>query len=926
MGGTRFMVQWEEHPSHLATRLGQLLEHQTLVDVTLMCNTHTLRVHRAVLAACSPYFESILQRQLGAHPLIVLKDMQFSVLKSLIEFMYCGETSVTEDNLGALLQAAKFFQVKGLSSMTREALGLPASPAKPAPTPTPVPFNGDFAKKVPQVRTPASAKKIGMQTTLVSTAEVLNKQLIAGNTTTTTTASSALSQTRIADSTAVKVSTAQGVSTISTDTAQLLLNLSGAEGTLPQSVSTVDTPPVQVITRGVATTASTPSRPMLQMSSRNVRVSNLRGSNMMKIDAKSLAEKSKLADAAAGASPGDDAPRRRGRPLKKQINVMFQEKVISDAEVALQKEADASRLALEALKREMNTGDPGNAAAVEAELVEADETRSQEQIDDMVLKNEEELTEEMTGTHTLVASEDGSQQSEASTAEVVYQVTADGQVVATTAAGTDANSAGNVASYMEALKEAGLPTDLPILLDSGDGSYVTVNEEVLMNICNGGVIHYQVAEGNLVQGTDGQVVVQEGENENENENETETVQEFLQEDPEQPKETTKTSQASVIQMAAETKPVGKRNRVVTPSGGCGFTTARQIVKASMDKYRQEQAGVRKFVVKEMQAAELILEPGDEGVTLSQDEQHIVLEEGHDGIPEGHEQVEDEDQQQMVSTTTVEQTLVQTGGQVQALLQTFSEDGESQQEMVYLVTENADEVIASGNFGDGNHSFVVTDGTTVEGGHTFSIADGNIVVQQGQEEAEMSVEQALEAMMGGSDTSNHDTPNSNQQSSVDADSMRLVLGDPDDKSNVLLGSSSGDKTEDTLAILTDNAKLEDTLLDDLNDDDDDDENPSKDIPLAVGLLPLRTALERIQATPEHQPRKTRSSSLTGEGNKGGKRKSDSESENLEKKARSEEPVDSDGITDRFDVEEENSSSYDVETSLGVITEDGLKNVP
>ncbi len=94
-------------------------------------------------------------------------------------------------------------------------------------------------------------------------------------------------------------------------------------------------------------------------------------------------------------------------------------------------------------------------------------------------------------------------------------------MVATGAAGSDVNAAGNVASYMEALKEAGLPTDLPILLDSGDGSYVTVNEEVLMNICNGGVLHYQVAEGNLVQGTDGQVVVQEGENE------TESVQEVI---------------------------------------------------------------------------------------------------------------------------------------------------------------------------------------------------------------------------------------------------------------------------------------------------------------------------------------------------------------------------------------------------------------
>ena len=60
---------------------------------------------------------------------------------------------------------------------------------------------------------------------------------------------------------------------------------------------------------------------MLQMSSRNVRVSNLRGSNMMKIDAKSFVEKAKLGENAVVV---DETPRRRGRPLKKQINVMFQ--------------------------------------------------------------------------------------------------------------------------------------------------------------------------------------------------------------------------------------------------------------------------------------------------------------------------------------------------------------------------------------------------------------------------------------------------------------------------------------------------------------------------------------------------------------------------------------------------------------------------
>lgn len=112
------MVSWDDHSTHLVARLGYLLERQQLVDVTLMCNTHSLKVHRSVLAACSPYFE----RELGNHPMIVLKDMKFSVLKSLIEFMYCGETNVTEDNLHALVEAAKFFEVKGLSSLAHESL------------------------------------------------------------------------------------------------------------------------------------------------------------------------------------------------------------------------------------------------------------------------------------------------------------------------------------------------------------------------------------------------------------------------------------------------------------------------------------------------------------------------------------------------------------------------------------------------------------------------------------------------------------------------------------------------------------------------------------------------------------------------------------------------------------------------------------
>ncbi|KAI5633898.1 BTB/POZ domain-containing protein [Phthorimaea operculella] len=95
---------------------------QSLVDMTLMCSSHTLRVHKAVLAASSAYFQDVLQTQSG-EPLIILK-MRFSVLKCLVEFMYCGKTQCLEENLDELVAAAQFLQIKGLSKVTKEGLGI----------------------------------------------------------------------------------------------------------------------------------------------------------------------------------------------------------------------------------------------------------------------------------------------------------------------------------------------------------------------------------------------------------------------------------------------------------------------------------------------------------------------------------------------------------------------------------------------------------------------------------------------------------------------------------------------------------------------------------------------------------------------------------------------------------------------------------
>lgn len=67
-----------------------------------------------------------------------------------------------------------------------------------------------------------------------------------------------------------------------------------------------------------------------------------------------------------------------------------------------------------------------------------------------------------------------------------------------TATTTSESSNGGISTamsqYVNALKSAGLPTDLPILFESGDGSYINVNEQVLLDMVQSSEIQYEVIE------------------------------------------------------------------------------------------------------------------------------------------------------------------------------------------------------------------------------------------------------------------------------------------------------------------------------------------------------------------------------------------------------------------------------------------------
>ena len=111
----KLCLQWNVFQENIKVAYGNLREDKHFTDVTLACDDgKQLETHKVILAGSSPFFQKLLERNKHPHPLLYMRGWKSDDLFAIVDFLYCGEANVYQENLNSFLAIAEELQLKGL--------------------------------------------------------------------------------------------------------------------------------------------------------------------------------------------------------------------------------------------------------------------------------------------------------------------------------------------------------------------------------------------------------------------------------------------------------------------------------------------------------------------------------------------------------------------------------------------------------------------------------------------------------------------------------------------------------------------------------------------------------------------------------------------------------------------------------------------
>ena len=114
------------HREDLLERLHALRRKETFCDVTVAVNGKEFKAYKVVLAAASPFFLSLLENDMRERNEqrieIRLEEATASVMEDVLEYIYTGNVSVTEESCHNLIATADYLLLPGLKTLAVDFL------------------------------------------------------------------------------------------------------------------------------------------------------------------------------------------------------------------------------------------------------------------------------------------------------------------------------------------------------------------------------------------------------------------------------------------------------------------------------------------------------------------------------------------------------------------------------------------------------------------------------------------------------------------------------------------------------------------------------------------------------------------------------------------------------------------------------------
>lgn len=103
----------KDHSKRVLVGLESLRKEGTLCDYTLVAEGETVKVHRAVMVACSDYFRVMLTGEMkeAKDTQVNLQGVSYAGLQAAVEFAYTGKLELSLDNVEETLSAASHLQM-----------------------------------------------------------------------------------------------------------------------------------------------------------------------------------------------------------------------------------------------------------------------------------------------------------------------------------------------------------------------------------------------------------------------------------------------------------------------------------------------------------------------------------------------------------------------------------------------------------------------------------------------------------------------------------------------------------------------------------------------------------------------------------------------------------------------------------------------